>query len=151
MTNIFTKIQQNYQNFALSKRKPRKTFVKYNQKCHYIQLTPRCMYYYMCTQLLSWGPIRDHYWATHLTSPRGKMNSSNYTAGDNYTRIKQSGQYVLCVCVHYYYCCYCLDMSLSKTKSQSFSQKYDILRHLVNNWSIFSCLLCYKFCCCHNK
>ena len=39
------------------------------------------LYYYVCTQLLSWGPIRKHYWITHLTSPRGKMNSSKVRQG----------------------------------------------------------------------
>ena len=71
----------------LCQNEPKKKSVKYNQKLStllYILLyyTPRCMYYYyVCTQLLSWGPIRKHYWITHLTSPRGKMNSSKVRQG----------------------------------------------------------------------
>ena len=108
-----------------------KKSVKYNQKLStllYILLyyTPRCMYYYyVCTQLLSWGPIRKHYWITHLTSPRGKMNSSKVRQGT--TQAKPT----------------CPFKKLQKWQT---TPSGELLEHF------FICLiLCYKLCCCHNK
>ena len=109
----------------------KKKSVKYNQKLStllYILLyyTPRCMYYYyVCTQLLSWGPIRKHYWITHLTSPRGKMNSSKVRQGT--TQAKPT----------------CPFKKLQKWQT---TPSGELLEHF------FICLiLCYKLCCCHNK
>ena len=83
------------------------------------------LYYYVCTQLLSWGPIRKHYWITHLTSPRGKMNSSKVRQGT--TQAKPT----------------CPFKKLQKWQT---TPSGELLEHF------FICLiLCYKLCCCHNK